>query len=383
MKVALYYPWIYLKSGVERTILETVKRSKHEYTIFTNHYDKKGTYHEFKNLKVLELRKIPVRRNIVSVLLAAIVILFQKIDLRSFDLFMVHSEGLGDLILFRNAKIPTICYCHTPLRPVFDNEYKKLSLKKRSLLNKIYFYLFSKIFKFIDRYLWQKYDLVIFNSQESLKRARNGGLLVESTKHNVIYPGIDTKKNIPSWKFENYFLAVGRIMWTKNIELAIRAFEVFEKRHKNKNFKLIIAGQVDQKSNDYFQNLQKMSGKNTGINFFTNPDDKKIQSLYRNCYAFLATAFNEDFGLTIIEANSYGKPVIAVNSGGFKESQINGTTGFLVNATPNNFADKMLILARNRKLTNQLGKNAREHSKLFDWNLYIKNLDGVMEERRF
>jgi hypothetical protein len=48
MKMALYYPWIYLKSGVERTILETIKRSEYEYTIFTNHYDKSRYFNHLR-----------------------------------------------------------------------------------------------------------------------------------------------------------------------------------------------------------------------------------------------------------------------------------------------------------------------------------------------
>lgn len=74
MKMALYYPWVHLRSGVERTILEIVKRSKHKYTIFTNRFDKENTYREFRNFEVIELRRVPVERSIPSVLSAATVI---------------------------------------------------------------------------------------------------------------------------------------------------------------------------------------------------------------------------------------------------------------------------------------------------------------------
>src|SRR3989344_6680196 len=106
MKIAIYYPWIYLTSGVERVILEIVKRGKHDYTIFTNRYDKKNTYPEFKNLKAVELNRVSIKRDLFPVAKAALTIAFQKINLSGFDVLFVHSDGLGDLVLTRNKEVP-------------------------------------------------------------------------------------------------------------------------------------------------------------------------------------------------------------------------------------------------------------------------------------
>lgn len=61
MKIALYYPWISLKSGVERTILEIIKNSKHQYTVYTNNFDPKNTFPEFNKVKVVQLKQIPLK----------------------------------------------------------------------------------------------------------------------------------------------------------------------------------------------------------------------------------------------------------------------------------------------------------------------------------
>lgn len=317
MKIALYYPWIYLKSGIERTILETVKRSKHQYTIYTSHYDPNGTFPEFKKLKVIELKKIPVRRNIFSVIKASITIALQKIDLNNFQLFMVHSEGIGDLILIRNHKIPAVCFCHTPLRPVFDPEYKKRAKAKRSPARRVLYSIFDILFRNTDILLWKRYKYIFFNSKESLRRAKHGRLVSKQTKYITLHPGVDWENIKPGKKFEKYFLVPGRIMWTKNIELAIDSFKLFNS--KIGDYKLIIAGMVDKKSKKYSKSLRKMSPINKNIIFITNPSDKKMASLYSNCFTALSTAFNEDWGITTIEANAYGKPVIAVNMGGLRK----------------------------------------------------------------
>src|SRR4030043_167235 len=67
MKVVLYYPWIYLKGGIEKVILEIVKRSRHEWTIFTNHFDSENSYEEFKYFNIVVLKQVPVKRDIISV----------------------------------------------------------------------------------------------------------------------------------------------------------------------------------------------------------------------------------------------------------------------------------------------------------------------------
>jgi glycosyltransferase involved in cell wall biosynthesis len=379
MKIALYYPWIYLKSGVERTILETVKRSKHEYTIFTNHYDKKGTYPEFKNLKVVELKKIPIRRNLFSVFQAAIVIIFQKINLKSFDLFLVHSEGLGDLILFRNHEIPAICYCHTPLRPVFDSEYKTRARAKRSSAGKIAYHLLDYFFQIADRYLWTKYRYIFFNSRESLRRAKEGNLLAGDSKYIILHPGIDWEKVKPTWEFKKYFLVPGRIMWTKNIELAINTFNRFQKITKGgMDFRLIIAGQVDFKSRGYLGSLKILAGRNEKVEFVVNPSEERMKKLYADCFLALCTSFNEDWGIVAIEANSFGKPVIAVNKGGYSESQIDGMTGYLLKSDPITFAEKIRLLANNRRLTKKMGSFARKNSKQYDWSYFTDSLDSAI-----
>lgn len=337
MKIAIYYPWIHLKSGVERTILESIKNSKNDYTVLTNHFDKQGTYPEFRNVKIVRLKNIPVKRNILSTLKGTIIIALQKVDLSGYDLLIIHSEGLGDLFLLRNNKIPAICYCHTPLRPVFDREYRKRAIQMRSLMRKAIYLVFDFVFKNIDRFLWRRYKYIIFNSKESLKRARLGGLIGKGAKYKILHPGVNWEKIKPTWKFEKYFLMPGRIMWTKNIELAIKAFHLFIKH--NQNFKLIVAGMVDRKSKRYFDYLRILTKGTSNVKFIINPTDNEMRKLYSNCYCVLATSFNEDWGLTPIEANAFGKPVIAVNRGGYKESQKNGKTGFLLEPKPMLFAN--------------------------------------------
>lgn len=381
MKIALYYPWLYLTSGVERTILETVKRSRHDFTLFTNYYHKENTYPEFKKLKIVELRKIPVKRDLFSVFKAAALIAIQKIDLASYDMLLVHSEGLGDLITIRNNSIPMICFCHTPLRAVFDKYYKEIAFESRNSIGKFSYFLFANLFKIVDRFLWKRYSFVFFNSRETLRRAEEGGLIKKfnTKRYSVLHPGIDLTKIKPTWQYKPYFFLPGRIMWTKNIELGITSFLIFKANNPNlKKFNLVIAGQVDNKSKTYLTKLKIISKKRNDIKFIVSPSDANMRKYYRYCLAVLNTSFNEDWGITLLEANSFAKPVIAVSNGGPKESQVNGKTGFLVPPNIFEFADKMGYLAGNLNEVKKMGTFASDNVKKYDWRIFTHKIDNFL-----
>ncbi len=378
MKIALYYPWIYLKSGVERTILELTIRSKHQWTIFTSHFDPDSTYPEFKKIRVVELNKVPVKRSYHKVLEAATTILFQKIDLKNYDMLLVHSEGLGDLITFRNHEIPVICYCYTPMKVIHDPFMRLEYLKKHKFKIPLFFIL-SSLFKFFDKLAWRKYQYIFCMSREVKNRILKAKL-ASAEKIEVLAPGVDTEKMRPSWIYDKYFFHPTRIKWWKNVELSIEAFKEFQDRYpKFKEMRLIIAGQVHKNSKKYYQELIELARDCIQIQIIPNPSDELFQRLFQNCSAVLNTTSNEDGGLVPVEAMSYGKPVVAVNRGGPAESIINTKTGFLVESAPCAFAKTMNELSSNKNLVLDIGKQARERAKEYDWANIVKRFDRYFD----
>ena len=130
MKIALYYPWVYLPGGPERTISEILARSRHCWDVFTNHYDPEATFPALRQARVQEFNRVPVERSFLRVLQAAWRIAIQKLPLEGYDAVVVFCEGLGDFLHFRNASVPVICLCFTPLRAAFDVPYQEHYLSK-------------------------------------------------------------------------------------------------------------------------------------------------------------------------------------------------------------------------------------------------------------
>ena len=382
MNIALYYPWLYLRSGGERTIAELLRRSRHNWTLITNRYESEATFAELRSAKIIELSRVPVNRSITNVLKAAYRIVGQRLPLEGQDAMVVFCEGLGDLVTFRNGDIPIVCVCLTPLRAAFDPHYQAnyLTAKGNTWKRRMALETLARVFRAVDRIAWKRYDRVFAISQEIRNRIVAGGLR-QPEDIGIIYPGIDLSRLTPSGVRETSFLIPGRIMWTKNIELGIQAFlKMLARRTDLSSYTLTIAGFVDQKSKPYLASLRALAGGCSQIRFVESPSDEELFALYKSCYAVLFTPFNEDWGLVPLEAMALQKPVIAVNRGGPRETISHGETGFLVEPHADSFSSMMEYLADSPEVAQAMGVAGRRRAAHFQWDQFCESLDDSLTE---
>lgn len=376
MKIAVYHPWVYLKGGIERTMLELISRSRHDWTVFTSHYAPENTFPEFRNFRVVPLKPVAVKRNMAAVLQSAWQIFSQKIPLAGYDAFVVWCDGLGDLITFRNRSRPTFCICSTPLRPVYDPVYAARALQERKLLGRLAFHAFKTLFGWVDRWAWSHYDGVISTSTEVSERILRNHLHQGGDRFRLHYPGIDASKAPSQVTYEPFLLVPGRIMWTKNIELAIDAFL---KGNLPEPWKLVIAGFVDEKSKAYVEALRKKVGYTPRIELVESPSDRELISLYERASVMLFPPENEDWGIVPLEAMLRRKPVIANNRGGPAESVVSGRTGWLLEPTVDAWAKVLAELPQQSDLIREMGAQAGEHVRRFDWSQFVNGVDDAIE----
>jgi glycosyltransferase involved in cell wall biosynthesis len=373
VRVAYFYPWIFCKGGAERVILETLKRTEHDFDIFTFCYDKEGTFPELKEYNITELTHLDVRGVLSRGAKFGLNSLIRKIpDLKSYDVFNIGTAGIADLMAIRNNKIPILCFCHTILRPVHEmySEYKSTRFKG---WKKLPFIFSANAYKLVEKMAWKNMDLVLCNSQNTKNRVLNAKL-IDQNKVDVLNPGVDTKR-FRSGRHEKYFLTTGRIQWYKRFELAIDAFRSMKK----KGFKLKIVGGVSEKDKPVLEFLQNRA-EGLDVEFIVGPSDKEMRELYSDCYAYLFTAKDEDWGIVPIEAMASGKPVISVDEGGPRESIVNGETGFLVRADADVFAERMDYLARHPQVARTMGNKAKRHAAKYDWKNFVTRYDKYIEK---
>jgi glycosyltransferase involved in cell wall biosynthesis len=379
MKLAIYHPWIYLHGGLERTILELVTRSRHEWKVYTGYYEPRGTFPGFAKHSVTTLRPTSVNRAFGSVIKSALQVGFQKLPLDAdVEGVVVCCDGIGDLVAFRNRSVPLFNLCFTPLRAAFDPVYEKKALGSRTFVERLIYRSLKYSFRFADRQAWRHYQWVTAISEEVKNRIVSGGLF-DRDSITVAYPGIDWEEASPNLAYEPLILLAGRIMWTKNIELAVEAFAAV---NAPAPWKLVIAGYVDVKSQIYLSTLRQLTKEldaTDKIEFVVSPSDEAMSDLFRRASFCLFTPLNEDWGIVPLESMRHAKAVVAVDCGGPRESIVNGYSGFLLPPLASDWTAAITSLIENPALTRRLGNQAHIHVKRFTWDNFVTEIDDSIE----
>jgi glycosyltransferase involved in cell wall biosynthesis len=121
----------------------------------------------------------------------------------------------------------------------------------------------------------------------------------------VIYPPVDVSAGYVSEKIEDYYLVVSRLIDYKRVDLAIEACSWLKRP-------LRVIGDGDQ-----YKQLRKLAG--SSVEFLGRLDDSDVREQYAHCRALLFPG-EEDFGIVPVEAQSFGRPVIAYGRGGVLET---------------------------------------------------------------
>jgi len=309
MKVALVYDRLNKWGGAERVLLALHKLFP-QAPLYTSVYDReKAPWARVFNVRTSFLQNFPfaIHHEFYAILMP---IAFESFNFDEFDLVIsVTSEAAKGIITKPQTK--HICYCLTPTRYLwsgYDEYFKNLFLKLAS--KPAVWYL-----KFWDKIVANRPDVFIAISKEVQARIKK----YYKKRSTVIYPPIDNlnyKVLDNEYEKGNYFLIVSRLVPYKKIDLAIKAFNKLK-------LPLKIVGTGSE-----CKHLKKIAGPT--IEFLGNLTDKELVGYYSGCRALIFPGI-EDFGLTILEAQSFGKPIIALRSGGALETIIERKTGIFFN----------------------------------------------------
>jgi glycosyltransferase involved in cell wall biosynthesis len=203
-------------------------------------------------------------------------------------------------------------------------------------------------------------------SESSKKDIINVGWGREENIH-IVNPGIDEKKfgrgEKTAYPSLVYF---GRLQPYKNIDVAINAFEKVLSVHPEA--KLNIAGDGGQ-----LESLKKLAG-NLGISdsviFHGRVDDETRKKILAESWAAIQPSSYEGWGITVLEANACGTPVIASNTKGLIDSVKDNETGLLFRVGDvKDLESKILTLLSNTNLRNEMSVNAHNWSQNFRWGV--------------
>jgi glycosyltransferase involved in cell wall biosynthesis len=289
---------------------------------------------------------------------------FRRLNLgKKYDFYIIAGDWAMSGVV--NNK-PNLWYVHSPLNELWAfKDYvrnKVIEKWKRPLFD---------IWVWFNRRLNKKYakhaQIIVCNSintQNRIKKYYNRNAI-------VINPPIETSRYHYE-KNKGYWLAVNRLTKAKRIELQMRAFA------KLPNENLVIVGSYEKGSRP-FENYKKYveSIKPQNVKILNWAEDKTLKELYTNCKGFITTSRDEDFGMTPIEAMAAGKPVIAPNEGGYKETIINGKTGILIDEiNSDKIVEAIKIIGKNPK---KYKAACLKQAKKFDTKEFIKKIKEEMQ----
>jgi glycosyltransferase involved in cell wall biosynthesis len=250
----------------------------------------------------------------------------EAFDLRDFDL-VISSSGAWCKGIVTRLNTKHIAYLHSPMRYAWDYHEQYLGELGAHGKFRIFTRMLLSYLRVWDRQAAERPDFLLANSHFTEERIRK----YYRRESTVIYPGALTLAERAAVLVEGtapkrkHFLLVSRLTHSKRVDIAIEAFNKL-------GLPLVVVGTGPER-----QVLEKRANEN--IRFAGFVEDSELANLYRGARALIFPS-EEDFGMTAVEALSFGVPVIAFEYGGIREIMEPGKSGELFEAqTPEILAE--------------------------------------------
>jgi glycosyltransferase involved in cell wall biosynthesis len=355
MKVALVHDWLNGMRGGEK-ILEALCELFPDAVVHTLLCDRSRISPTLARMEIRTspLQRLPFSRAKYRYYLPLFPRLIERFDLEGFDLVISTSHCVAKGAI-PSGKALSICYCLTPMRYVwyFGEEYFGRWGWKRRLLSPAFAYL-----KRWDVASAKRVGRWVAISRHVAARIKK----IYNSDADVIYPPVDAGFFTPGGKQGSHYLIVSALVPYKRLDVAVRAFNRLR-------LPLTIIGEGPER-----KHLEAMAGPE--VEFLGWRTNEEIREHYRSCRAFIFPG-EEDFGITPLEAQACGRPVIAYGKGGALETVNEGETGiFFTEQNETALADAVRRLGR---ITFDPAR-ARANALRFDRARFKERLRGYIEK---
>ncbi|MFP4379534.1 MAG: glycosyltransferase [Candidatus Sumerlaeia bacterium] len=323
LRVALVHDWLNGMRGGEHVLedLCDIWPTAHIHTLFYEP-DRMSEKINAHPIHPSPLQKLPFTRRWYRHLLPLFPWAVDRMDLRGYDLVVSISHCAVKAAPVPES-IPHLCYCLSPARYLYDqadryfgNEKGPKAWLRKKLLDRM---------RRWDRETASRPTAFVGISHFISRRIER----VYARKADVVYPAVNTDFYTPDPETErdDFFLIVCAATPYKKIDVAVEAFNKLGLRLK-------VVGKGPE-----LARLQKMAGPTIELHQWLEEDE--LRQFYRRARGFVFVA-EEDFGITPLEAQACGCPVIGYGSGGLAETIIDGKTGLHFSSqTPEALIEKL------------------------------------------
>jgi glycosyltransferase involved in cell wall biosynthesis len=314
LRIAIVHEWFTSYAGSER-VVEQILNLFPQADVFSlvNHLPAGETgFLRGKAVKTSFLQRLPARhfRKLLWLMPSAI----ETFDLSGYNIIISSSHAVAKGVLTGPDQVH-VCYCHSPIRYAWDlqHEYLRQSGLEKGL-GSIYARLVLHYLRLWDVRTANGVDRFIANSQFVARRINK----VYNRTASVVHPPVDVESFQMRSQKEDFYLTASRLVPYKRVDLIVAAFAKMPDR------KLVVVGEGPGLA-------QCKSLARNNIQFIGYQDAAKLQHLMATAKAFVFAA-EEDFGITLVEAQACGTPVIAYGRGGALDSILPDKTGVFFDA---------------------------------------------------
>lgn len=274
-------------------------------------------------------------------------------------------EGMPALINRFRRGIPYTCYVHGE-----DVEVART----------------SREITMLTRWVMQYAERIVANSENTADILRKWWN-IEDKRLIVMTPGVDIERFVPAaqgdedlWPDRKVILTVGRLQRRKGQDMMIQALPLIREAVPDVLY-CIVGGGADE---SYLRELAIAQGVADQVEFAGELADDRMLACYQGCHLFALpnrriNNDDEGFGMVLLEAQSCGKPVLAGDAGGTRETLLVDQTGVIVDCTkPEALAEAVTALFQDMERLDGMGSAGRAHvENSFSW----ERLAGKAMER--
>jgi len=307
-RVALIHDFLLDLRGAERVFAAICERWP-EADVFTAVYDERGTEGRFadRTIHTSFLQRLRPTSRTFRPLLPFYPHAVESFDLRGYDTVISSSSAWAHGVLVDPGAVH-VCYCHNPFRYAWTE--REATLQARSPFVRPALRVLLSQWRQWDYIAAQRVDRYVANSRTTAERVRrylgrDAGILHPPVEIDRFRPvGIDS--------VGDHYVVLAELMAHKRIDIAVEAFSRL-------GLPLVVIGDGPEG-----RRLRRLAGPN--VRFTGRIADEQVARVLEGARALVVTA-TEEFGIAAVEALAAGRPVIALDEGGVRESVEPGVTG--------------------------------------------------------
>jgi glycosyltransferase involved in cell wall biosynthesis len=309
MKVALVHDYFFQAGGAER-VMAVLHDMFPDAPIYTTMLRRETLWPGLRNADIRTswlqpLASLPIPARALLPLYPAAV---ESLDLSAYDLIISNSSSFAKSVIVREDACH-VCYCHTPMRFAWSDE----AYMRRERFGALTRLALRPLLAWLRRWDFRtRHRPTVYFGNSTAVVAR-----IEATygrPAEVLHPPVDVARCYAAPRREDFHLVVSRLAPYKRIDLAVEAFNRLGKR-------LVVIGDGPDA-----RTLQRIAGPT--IEMAGRLPDEDVARYYATARGFILPG-EEDFGITPLEANASGCPVVAYGAGGALDTVIDGVTGVL------------------------------------------------------